>query len=251
MCGPTSNNRDNENVGQSSAENLIFAFVGPFFYVCYFRLTTRFPLCGRINHHRWAQSADCICVCCHRAGARTGISCWWRFAIVADDSVKFINNEHIDSISLGTWAPSVHTRNQFKFVRKPTYSCVAHHKIDNGFYRNICARSMCGITCFVVHHSRPCDTQLQSHSLNGTHTAMACSHDCDSENQNARLQCCHWQDAILYGHTSYSACTLHNDSQFALAFSMSAFFIALFIYPPILFYFISLGMRWLSLSLPV
>lgn len=46
--------RQCEYVGQSSAENVIFAFVGPFFsYVCYFGLTTRFPLCGWINHHRY------------------------------------------------------------------------------------------------------------------------------------------------------------------------------------------------------
>lgn len=30
--------------------------------VCYFRLATRFPLCGWINRHRWAQSVDCVYV---------------------------------------------------------------------------------------------------------------------------------------------------------------------------------------------
>lgn len=102
------------------------------------------------------------------------------------------------------------------------------------------ARSMCRITCFVVHHSRPCDTQLQSHSHRIARSTGLLRTIVIVGNQNARLQCCHWQDAILYGHTSQLATRLaHTLQQWQSVRRIShwhsrwAFFIArsLFIHP--------------------
>lgn len=125
------------------------------------------------------------------------------------------------------------SHNRFEFVCEPTHSWVAHHKID------IMASIETHVhLLFVSHasyyHSRPCDTPPQSYSLHTVPFAI-CSW--------VQLQCCHWQDAILWAcEYEYSQCSSHC---FGILLDPFFFFFFVPLSEFILLHFFN--KRWLSL----